>query len=90
MGALVEGKLVHGLVHPEAGHILVRRQENDDFQGLCPYHGDCLEGMASGLAIEKRWNMKGNEIPIEHPAWEMEIFYISQAVIGEILMLSTP
>ena len=75
VGVYTEGKLVHGLVHPEGGHILTRRHPEDGFEGLCPYHGDCLEGMASGPAIEKRCNMKGREIPADHPAWAVQAFY---------------
>lgn len=78
VGVYTEGKLVHGLVHPEGGHILTRRHPEDGFEGLCPYHGDCLEGMASGPAIEKRCNMKGSEIPADHPAWAVQAFYIGQ------------
>ncbi|WP_262985707.1 ROK family protein [Paenibacillus sp. PL91] len=88
VGVYTEGKLVHGLVHPEGGHILTRRHPEDGFEGLCPYHGDCLEGMASGPAIEKRCNMKGSEIPADHPAWAVQAFYIGQAVTTAILMLS--
>jgi fructokinase len=87
-GVYAEGRLVHGLVHPEAGHVLTRRHKDDNFEGACPYHGDCLEGMAAGPAIEKRWNLKGSELPADHSAWEMEAYYISQAVTGAILMLS--
>lgn len=55
-GAYTEGKLLHGLLHPEMGHIpLPRDKEMDPFEGACPFHGDCLEGLASGVAIEKRW-----------------------------------
>ena len=57
MGVVAEGKAVHGLLHPEAGHIPVRRHPDDAFAGNCPYHGDCLEGMASGLALERRWGV---------------------------------
>jgi fructokinase len=88
VGVYTEGKLVHGLVHPEGGHILTRRHPEDTFEGTCPYHGDCLEGMAAGPALEKRWKIKGSEIPLDHPAWAMEAFYIGQAVAGAILMLS--
>lgn len=88
VGIYSEGKLVHGLVHPEGGHVLVRRHPEDDFGGACPYHGDCLEGMASGPAIEKRWNRKGQELPADHPAWAIEAYYIGQAVTGTILLLS--
>ncbi|MFB9329365.1 ROK family protein [Paenibacillus aurantiacus] len=88
VGVYAEGKLVHGLVHPEGGHVLTRRHPEDDFAGCCPYHGDCLEGMAAGPAIERRWKAKGNELPADHPAWGIEAFYIAQAVTGTILLLS--
>ncbi|MUT65214.1 ROK family protein [Paenibacillus sp. NEAU-GSW1] len=88
VGIYSEGKLVHGLVHPEGGHVLTRRHKDDTYEGFCPYHGDCLEGMAAGPAIEKRWSMKGSELPADHPAWAMEAFYIGQAVSSAILMLS--
>ncbi|MCY9670786.1 ROK family protein [Paenibacillus alginolyticus] len=88
VGVFVEGKLVHGLVHPEGGHILTRHHPEDRFAGTCPYHGDCLEGMASGPAIEKRWNLKGSDIPADHLAWAMQAFYMGQAVAAAILMLS--
>lgn len=88
VGVFAEGKLVHGLVHPEGGHVLIRRHPNDTFEGICPYHGDCLEGMASGPAIEKRWMAKGSELAADHQAWEIEAYYIAQAVTGTILLLS--
>jgi fructokinase len=88
LGIYTEGKLVHGLVHPEGGHIMTRRHPDDEFKGWCPYHGDCLEGIAAGPAIEGRWRMKGSELPVDHPAWAMEAYYIAQAVAGTILMLS--
>lgn len=88
VGVYVEGKLVHGLVHPEGGHILTRRHPDDKYEGFCPYHGDCLEGLAAGPAIEKRWGAKGSELPEDHPAWALEAYYIGQAVASTILMLS--
>jgi fructokinase len=88
LGVYIEGRLVHGLLHPEGGHVLVRRHEADSFKGNCPYHGDCLEGMAAGPAIEKRWGQQGQELPISHPAWAMEAYYIAQAIVGTILTLS--
>ncbi|WP_044482406.1 ROK family protein [Paenibacillus antibioticophila] len=88
VGVYAEGKLVHGLVHPEGGHVLTRRHPEDPFKGVCPFHGDCLEGMASGPAIEKRWGVKGSELPDDHQAWEMEAFYLAQALSGVILLLS--
>lgn len=88
IGVYSEGRLVHGLVHPEGGHVLTRRHPEDDFVGICPYHGDCLEGMAAGPAIEARWNRKGHELPPDHPAWEIEAFYIAQSIVGAILLMS--
>lgn len=88
LGAYVEGKLIHGLVHPEGGHVFVRRHPDDSFEGACPYHGDCLEGLAAGPAIEKRWNTKGQNLPADHPAWTLEAYYIGQAIINTVLMLS--
>lgn len=88
VGVYAEGKLVHGLVHPEGGHVLIRRHPEDTFEGLCPYHGDCLEGMAAGPALEGRWKVKGSELSPDHPAWAMEAFYIGQAIAGAILLLS--
>lgn len=91
VGVFAEGQLVHGLVHPEGGHVIVRRHEADDadrFAGNCPYHGDCLEGLAAGPALEKRWGVKGSELAVDHPAWEIQAYYIGQAVANTILLLS--
>src|SRR5690606_16297435 len=88
IGVYAEKRLLHGLVHPEGGHIPVRRHPEDGFAGVCPYHGDCLEGMASGPALEKRWGKPGAELPTGHPAWAIEAHYIAQAVMTAILMLS--
>ncbi|MCU6708064.1 ROK family protein [Paenibacillus sp. J5C_2022] len=88
LGVYAEGRLVHGLVHPEAGHILPRRHVDDDFAGCCPYHGDCLEGLASGPSLEQRWGTKARDLPVEHPAWRIEAYYLGQALIGTILTLS--
>ena len=88
VGVYAEGRMVHGLVHPEGGHVLTRRHPDDAYEGKCPYHGDCLEGMAAGPALEARWKVKGSELPADHPAWEMEAFYIGQALVSAILLLS--
>ncbi|XID90666.1 ROK family protein [Paenibacillaceae bacterium WGS1546] len=88
VGVFAEGRMVHGLVHPEGGHVPTRRHRDDTFAGHCPYHGDCLEGMAAGPAIEARWKIKGSELPADHPAWEIEAFYIGQALVSAILLLS--
>lgn len=89
VGVMAEGRLVHGLVHPEGGHVPVRRHPDDAFEGVCPYHGaDCLEGVAAGPAIERRWGVKAHELPASHPAWELEAYYLAQAVAAAILLLS--
>lgn len=86
-GAVVNGKLLEGISHPEMGHILIRRYPEDDFAGVCPYHGDCLEGMASGPAIEKRWGKKGVELSDNEEVWELEAYYLAQALMQYILIL---
>jgi fructokinase len=88
VGAVAEGKLIHGMLHPEMGHILVKRQENDTYKGNCPFHGDCLEGMASGPAIENRWGQKGVVLSANPQVWELEAYYLAQALVNYILVLS--
>ncbi|USK31170.1 ROK family protein (plasmid) [Bacillus sp. CMF21] len=87
-GAIVQGKLLQGLSHPEMGHILVRRHPNDNYQGKCPYHHDCLEGLAAGPAIEARWGDKGVNLVDRMEVWDMEGYYIAQALMQYILILS--
>lgn len=87
-GAVVGGQMVHGLSHPEMGHILVRRHPEDTFEGYCPYHGDCLEGLAAGPGIGKRWGQPAGELPVDHPAWDMEAHYLAHALMNYVLILS--
>ncbi|MBT2658559.1 ROK family protein [Bacillus sp. ISL-18] len=87
-GALVQGQLLQGHSHPEMGHILVRRHPRDSYQGRCPYHGDCLEGLAAGPAIEERWGEKGVRLAEREEVWELEGYYIAQALMQYILILS--
>jgi len=88
-GAVVNGSLLHGLSHPEMGHIIVARdRSNDGFEGACPYHKNCLEGLASGPAVEARWGQKASTLPAGHPAWELEAEYLSQALASYIFTLS--
>ena len=87
-GALVQGQLLQGLSHPEMGHILVRRHPEDDYQGKCPYHSDCLEGLAAGPAIEARWGAKGIDLVERYEVWEMEGYYLAQALMQYVLILS--
>jgi len=87
-GAIVQGKLLQGLSHPEMGHILVRRHPNDEFRGKCPYHHDCLEGLAAGPAIEERWGAKGDQLVDRMEVWDLEGYYIAQALMQYVLILS--
>lgn len=88
VGAVTEGKLIHGMLHPEMGHILVKRHEDDTYKGNCPFHGDCLEGLASGPAIENRWGQKGIVLSANPQVWELEAYYLAQALVNYILVLS--
>jgi fructokinase len=86
---MVNGELIHGLVHPEIGHVRIPHdKEKDPFPGVCPYHGDCLEGLATGPAIEARWRKRGEELPPEHPAWLLEAHYLALGVANLIFTLS--
>ncbi len=88
-GVLIDGRPVHGLVHPELGHIPVPHDwAADPYKGRCPFHGDCLEGMAAGPAIGERWGRPPTELPPEHPAWELEAHYLSLALHTYICTLS--
>jgi fructokinase len=88
-GGIVSGILLHGLVHPEMGHVRVPHDLNrDPFEGVCPYHGDCLEGLASGPAIEARWGRPGELLPIDHAAWGLEAHYLALGLVNYICVLS--
>jgi fructokinase len=87
-GAVANGKVVQGLSHPEMGHIYIRRHPNDPYEGKCPYHRDCLEGLAAGPAIEERWGKKGQELEGQKEVWEIEAYYLAQALAQYILILS--
>ncbi len=89
LGAIVNGQPLHGLLHPEAGHMLLPHDRTvDPFEGDCPFHGDCWEGLASGPAVEKRWNRRGETLPPDHPAWQLEARYIAYAVANLIYAFS--
>jgi fructokinase len=87
-GGFLNGKLMHGLLHPEMGHIPLPRDEADPFEGICPFHKDCFEGLAAGPAIERRWGREAESLPPEHPAWELEAHYIALAMQAYICTLS--
>lgn len=88
MGIITNGKLLHGMLHPEAGHMLLRKHPEDTYEGKCPYHKTCLEGLAAGPAIEARWGKKGIELADKKEVWEMEAYYIGQALVDLICILS--
>jgi fructokinase len=88
-GGMVNGELMHGLLHPEMGHIWIPHNwEVDPFEGVCDFHGDCFEGLASGPAIEKRWGKSGEFLPREHAAWELESDYLAHALMNYICIQS--
>jgi fructokinase len=88
-GAIVEGKILHGRTHPEMGHIRVPHDHSrDPFPGTCPYHGDCLEGLASGIALEARWKVPPATLPPDHPAWLLEAEYLALASVNWMCTLS--
>lgn len=88
-GGLSNGKMMHGLIHPEMGHIpLPHDWKLDPFPGACPFHGDCLEGMAAGPALEKRWGARAENFPIDHPAWDLEAHYLALGLVSLICSLS--
>lgn len=88
VGALVEGRAVQGLGHPELGHILVRRHRDDDFTGACPFHGDCLEGLAAGPAVQQRWGRAGAELGDDTAAAvELGAWYLAQLMMTITLSL---
>ena len=90
LGAIVEGRLLHGAMHSEAGHMSVFQDvEKDPFPGVCPYHRNCLEGLASGPAIKARWKVASAlDLPIEHPAWDLEANYLARAMKNVTLCFS--
>ena len=88
-GGMVNGKLIHGLLHPEMGHIHVPHdRDRDPYPGSCPFHGDCLEGLAAGPALEERWGQPGETLPADHPAWLLEADYLAFGLVNIIYILS--
>lgn len=87
-GFVQEGKTYQGKNHPEMGHILIKQHQDDLFEGSCPYHGTCLEGLASGPAIEKRYGTKGVFLADAQEVWNLEAYYLAQAVLNYTVILS--
>jgi fructokinase len=92
-GGLVNGKLLHGLVHPEMGHICLPRHVEDTYRGNCPFHNtqtsySCFEGLASGPAMTERWGQTPQSLGDDHKAWDLEAYYISMAIVSYVCTLS--
>ena len=88
-GVYCEGNLVHGLMHPEWGHMLAVPHPDDPMpRGVCPYHDGCLEGLASGPSMEKRWGRPAWDLPAEHPAWQIEAYYLAQLCVTALMTVS--
>jgi fructokinase len=88
-GGLVGGRLMHGLIHPEMGHVMLPRDRlRDPFPGICPYHGDCFEGLACGPALKARWGEPAETLPPDHPAWDLEAQTIALALCNYVFTLS--
>jgi fructokinase len=88
-GGMANGRLLHGRMHPEMGHARVPHdRERDPFAGNCPYHADCLEGLAAARAIEARWGCEPSGLPDNHPAWDLEARYLALGLVNAICVLS--
>lgn len=88
-GAMVNGTLVHGMLHPEMGHMRIPHDwQTDPYPGDCPYHGDCLEGMVSGPAMQARWQQSAQTLPVDHPAWDLEAHYLALGLTNIVTVLS--
>lgn len=89
VGVIVDGRPYHGMLHPEGGHILLQRHPNDPMTGSsCPFHDNCIEGLAAGPSLEKRWGVKGAELSARPEVWELEAYYIGQAIVNYMMVLS--
>lgn len=88
-GGMIQGQMIHGLMHPEMGHMLIPHDRSaDPYGGYCPYHGDCWEGLAAGPALEGRWQRRAEQLPLEHPAWELEAHYLALGLVNIIYAMS--
>jgi fructokinase len=86
---MINGHLIHGAGHPEMGHMRLKRHADDHFEGHCPFHKDCLEGLASGPAIQNRWQSPAEDLAPDHAAWNMQADYLAQACLN-VLMIAPP
>lgn len=87
-GIAVDGKLMHGMLHPEAGHALLNKHPDDTYKGKCPFHPNCVEGLCSGPAIGERWGAEPYTLADRDDVWELEAYYLAQAIVDYICILS--
>lgn len=87
-GIYSNGRILHGAMHAESGHMLIPRHQDDGFHGICPFHSGCLEGLASGAALAERWQMNPKKIPVNHSAWSLEAHYLGVMCVNLALMYS--
>ena len=87
-GVYLNGQLAHGLMHPEAGHVIIKKHKDDTYEGGCPYHINCFEGLASGPAINKRWGKPFEDLSDNQKAIEIEAFYIAEGLYNCIMCYS--
>lgn len=87
-GAVINGRFMGTTGHPEMGHVKVKRHNEDvSFAGICPFHGDCLEGLVAGPTFDARLNKPGKEVPLTDPTWDIMADYIAQALLQTTLTL---
>ncbi|RDW19761.1 ROK family protein [Oceanobacillus chungangensis] len=86
-GLVQNGSIYQGKNHSEMGHVIIKKHKDDSFDGCCPYHGSCLEGMASGFAIERRYGKTGTELVDNDKVWEIEAYYLAQALMNYYVIL---
>lgn len=86
-GFINKDRMLNAYSHPEMGHLLIKRHPSDTYEGNCPFHSECLEGMSSGPAVEKRWGKKGIELTERSEVWELEAYYLAQALVSYTLVL---
>lgn len=87
-GAIQRGQFIGGINHAEMGHVIVRKHLDDAYEGNCIFHGDCLEGLACGPAIEARYGIKAQDLPSDHEVWDFIAYYLAQAALMSELTLA--
>lgn len=86
-GVIINGDFMEGFSHPEMGHILIKKHVKDKYEGFCPYHGDCLEGLTAGPSIEKRYGVSGKKLDKDHEVWKFISYYLAQALVNYTLII---